>query len=197
MNETVEMTMESNEQQRKIHPHKFTLWVAMGSILMMFAGFTSAYIVKRNQANWQGFDLPAIFTYSTAIIIASSITIHLSLVNFRKRNMIAYRRLLFLSGLLGVIFVITQYKGFVLLQTGGIKMIGSGSNVAASFLGAIAGMHMLHVLGGVVAILIMLFKTLRKNTRSYNIVPVEIIASYWHFVDALWIYLFIFLNTVT
>lgn len=190
------MTMELNEQKKRIHPHKFTLWVAMGSIIMMFAGFTSAYIVKRNQANWQGFDLPVIFWYSTGIILVSSITIQLSLQSFRKRNMVAYRRLLLLSAILGVAFVITQWNGFVLLQTNGIKMIGSGSNVAASFLAAIAGMHMLHVLGGVIAIIIMLIRTLRRRTRSYDVVPVEIIASYWHFVDALWIYLFVFLSTV-
>ena len=70
-------TVISNERKR-IHPHKFMLWVAMGSIVMMFAGFTSAYIVRSNQANWLQFSLPVIFWYSTVVILLSSLTMHFS-----------------------------------------------------------------------------------------------------------------------
>ncbi|MDQ3552699.1 MAG: heme-copper oxidase subunit III, partial [Bacteroidota bacterium] len=63
------------QQQNKIHPHKFTLWVAIASILMMFAGLTSAYIVKSSQAGWEDVQTPKAFWYSTAAILISSITI--------------------------------------------------------------------------------------------------------------------------
>ena len=79
------------EQRKRIHPHKFTLWVGIASIVMMFAGLTSAYIVKRNQANWVTFDLPVMFWYSTAIIIISSLTLYMSHQAFKQREMAKYR----------------------------------------------------------------------------------------------------------
>ncbi|HSC54777.1 MAG TPA: cytochrome c oxidase subunit 3 [Phnomibacter sp.] len=189
------MTMAS--QNKKIHPHKFTLWVALGSIVMMFAGLTSAYIVKRNQANWQGFELPQIFTYSTVVIILSSITIYLALRSFKQRRLTAYRQLMIVTIVLGLAFIAMQWAGFRELHYKGIKLIGPGSNVSASFLAVIAGIHLLHVLGGVVALLVMVYKAFLDRTKSYNAVPVEIAAQYWHFVDFLWIYLFVFLMMVS
>lgn len=190
------MSLAMETQKKKIHPYKFTLWVAMGSIIMMFAGLTSAYIVKRNQATWQGFDLPVIFSYSTAIIVASSLTIQLAVQNFKRRNMGTYRQLMIVTALLGVAFIWMQWEGFGALYDKGIKLVGPGSNVAASFLAVIACVHMAHVLGGMIAILVILAKALRAKIKSYDAVPVEVMATYWHFIGGLWIYLFIFLSTV-
>lgn len=188
--------MQFTDQKKRIHPYKFTLWVAMGSIIMMFAGFTSAYIVKRNQVNWQGFDLPVIFWYSTGVIFISSLTMQAALRNFRQRRFAIYRQLMIATAVLGIAFIIMQFMGFTILNNSGVKLIGQGSNVAGSFLAVIAGMHLLHVLGGIIAIIIMLARAMRKHTRSYNTVPVEVINTYWHFVDGLWIYLFVFLSMV-
>jgi cytochrome c oxidase subunit 3 len=188
--------MPVSDQKKRIHPYKFTLWVAMGSIIMMFAGFTSAYIVKRNQVNWQGFDLPIIFWYSTAVIVISSITMQVAVRNFKQRRLIAYRQLMTVTALLGTAFIIMQLLGFVDVNNKGVKLIGQGSNVAGSFLAVIAGMHILHVLGGIIAIMVVLVRAMRSHTRSYNAVPVEVLSTYWHFVDGLWIYLFAFLSMV-
>ena len=76
---------------KKIHPHKFTLWVAIGSIIMMFAGLTSAYIVKSNQAGWQAIEMPTVFWYSTATILASSLLMQMALRSFKQREMNQYR----------------------------------------------------------------------------------------------------------
>src|SRR4051812_20100160 len=100
------------EQRKRIHPNKFTLWVGIASIVMMFAGFTSAYIVKRNQANWVTFDLPVTFWYSTAVIIISSITLYLSRKAFKQREMSRYRGLVVTTLLLGIVFVALQGLGF-------------------------------------------------------------------------------------
>jgi len=186
--------MDTNSQRARIHPYKFTLWVAMGSIVMMFAGFTSALIVKRNQANWQGYELPMIFWYSTVVIVLSSVTVQLALRNFKQRNRAAYRQFMVVTAVLGAAFMAMQWAGFGQLTAGGIKLIGQGSNVSGSFLAVIAGMHILHVLGGVVTILVMLRP--RSTTRNYCAVPAEVLTTYWHFVGALWIYLFVFLNWV-
>lgn len=101
-----------NRERKKIHPHKFTLWVGLGSIAMMFAGLTSAYIVKRSQANWVTFELPVAFWVSTVFMLLSSLTMVLALRHFRERLMQRYRMLMTLTLVLGVLFVIFQYVGF-------------------------------------------------------------------------------------
>ena len=186
------MSQVISEQKRKIHPHKFTLWVAIGSILMMFAGLTSAYIVKRSQANWLMIEIPMMFWYSTATILASSVTVQLALKSLKKREMINYRRLLAVTAVLGVLFIVLQIVGFGQFAAQDIRLVGAGSNASYSFLLAISGLHGIHVLGGVVALVVIAIRALNSSTRSYSSVPLEIAATYWHFVDALWIYLFIF-----
>jgi len=181
-----------SEQKRKIHPHKFTLWVAIGSILMMFAGLTSAYIVKRSQASWLMIEIPMMFWYSTATILASSVTVQLALKALKKREMINYKRLLVVTAVLGVLFIVLQIVGFRQFAAQDIRLVGAGSNASYSFLLAISGLHGIHVLGGVVALVVIAIRALNSSTRNYSSVPLEIAATYWHFVDALWIYLFIF-----
>ena len=178
------------EKKNRIHPHKFTLWIGLASIIMMFAGFTSAYIVKRNQINWVTFNLPIMFWYSTAIIIASSITLWLAQKAFIDRQMPKYRSLVVATLVLGVLFIIMQIIGFSQLWASGITL---QKNVSFSFLYVIVGLHGLHVIGGIIALMILFTKAFSTKTRSYNLVPVEVMSTYWHFVDFLWIYLLIFL----
>ena len=184
------METEAIQPKNKIHPHKFTLWVGIGSIVMMFAGLTSAYIVKRNQAGWHTFELPIAFWYSTVVILLSSLTIHLSLKAFKERFMLKYRKLMLTTLLLGVIFVATQFIGFKEFWNTGMTL---QANVAFSFLYVIVGLHGLHVMGGILGLIIMLLKSFSTKKRNYSIVSVELMLTYWHFVDILWIYLLFFL----
>ncbi len=185
-----------SDQRKRIHPHKFTMWIALGSIVMMFAGLTSAYVVKRNQTNWLEFDLPVVFWYSTFVILASSATIHLAGKAFKAREMARYRSLMTVTMVLGLLFIALQWVGFAYVGQAGIKLIGVNSNPAASFLAVLTGVHMAHVLGGVVALVVLFFRAYAARQKSYSSVPVEIVSTYWHFVDALWIYLFIFFHVV-
>jgi cytochrome c oxidase subunit 3 len=178
-----------NEQRKKIHPHKFTLWVALGSIIMMFAGLTSAYVVKRDQPGWTTFSIPRAFWYSTAAILISSLTIQMALKAFKDREMLRYRNLLTATTVLGIAFVLLQWLGFRQIWQTGITLRGSGGG---QFLYVIAGLHAVHVLGGIVALLVMLAKAFVSKVRSYDSIPVELMSTYWHFVDLLWIYLLIF-----
>ena len=180
-----------------MHPYKFTLLLAMGSIVMMFAGFTSAYVVKSNQANWLEFKLPPVFWYSTIVILASSLTIYLAEKAHKARKMANYRALVTITAILGLGFVALQWMGFMYLEANGVKIIGSGSNVSASFLGVITGVHMVHVLGGVVVLLVLFFKAFFGQKKTYSSLSIEMAGIYWHFVDVLWIYLFIFFNYVS
>lgn len=181
--------MGNGGQRKKIHPYKFTLWVGIGSIIMMFAGFTSAYIVKREQPGWIGFSMPVLFWYSTAAILLSSITMQVAVRAFKSREMGRYRNMLLITTALGVLFIALQVAGYYQLNHMGVRVEGSGSGV---FFIIIFGLHALHVAGGIVALAVMVFRALSSTRRSYNVVPVEVTATYWHFVDLLWVYLFVF-----
>lgn len=183
------MVMIDNSRNR-IHPHKFTLWVGIGSILMMFAGLTSAYIVKRNMANWLSFDLPVAFWYSTAVIAASSFTLWMAVKAFKERVLAKYRALMLATLLLGALFIVTQVIGFKELWDKGITL---QANVSYSFLYVIVGLHALHVLGGIITMIVMSLQAFNNKKRNYSNVPVELISTYWHFVGILWIYLLVFL----
>ena len=178
------------EKGKRIHPHKFTLWVAIGSILMMFAGLTSAYIVKSNQASWQGIKMPQIFWFSTGVILLSSLTIQMALRSFKQREMARYRSLITLTAVLGVAFIALQLTGFMQLWNSGTQFKGVVG--AGQFLYVIFGLHALHVLGGIIALIVMVAKAFFSNTKTYISTGIEVAATYWHFVDALWIYLMVF-----
>ncbi|MEX0636488.1 MAG: cytochrome c oxidase subunit 3 [Ferruginibacter sp.] len=184
------MSTVATATKNKIHPHKFTLWVAIGSILMMFAGLTSAYVVKRNQANWTSFEIPVMFWYSTAAMVLSSAILYLAGKAFKERNMARYRSMMLVTLVLGVVFILLQVLGFTQLWNSGLTL---QKNVAYSFLYVIVGIHAAHVIGGVVTLLVMALKAFGSKKRNYSTVPVELISTYWHFVDVLWIYLLIFL----
>jgi len=189
MIQSIEAKETVNEQRKKIHPHKFTLWVALGSIIMMFAGLTSAYVVKRDQPGWTTFSIPKAFWYSTAVILTSSLTIQMALKAFKEREMQRYRNLLTTTAILGILFVVLQWTGFRQIWNTGITFKGSGGG---QFLYIIAGLHAVHVLGGILALIVMFIKAFASKVRSYNSVPVELMSTYWHFVDLLWIYLLVF-----
>jgi len=181
------------QEKNRIHPLKFVMWAGCASIVMMFAGLSSAYIVKRNQSNWLTFDIPVIFYYSTAVILISSLTIMMSRRAFIKREMRVYKRWLFATTILGIAFVVMQYTGFKELWASGITLT---RNVSFSFLYVIVGVHALHVLGGVIALIVMYLKSFSKRRKNYNVINIDLMNIYWHFVDLLWVYLLLFLIVV-
>ncbi|MCD6062811.1 MAG: alternative cytochrome c oxidase CoxO [Flavipsychrobacter sp.] len=179
----------SEVQRKKIHPQKFALWIAIASIIMMFAGLTSAYIVRQAQGNWRTYSLPVTFWISTGVILLSSGTMALAVNAFKKRYMPRYRMLIIATLILGSLFTALQYIGFQQLYTSNIRVDG---NPSESFLFIIAGLHLLHIMGGIFALLFVFFRAFRTRVKVYNATGLEIVATYWHFVDVLWIYLFMF-----
>jgi cytochrome c oxidase subunit III len=191
-------------QRKKIHPQKFAMWVAIGSLAMMFAGFTSGYMVRKGQDNWRYFHMPTIFWVSTVCILLSSLTIHLGIKAFKQRQISKYRMLMITTLVLGLLFGVFQAFGFYQLYhqpqvvnvSGAIgqemKTVRVDGNPSESFLFIITGAHLLHIVGGIFALMIVLFKAYRKRVKEYNSTGLEIVATYWHFVDVLWIYLFVF-----
>jgi len=187
---------------RRVHPHKFALWLAMGSIAMMFAGLTSAYIVRQSQGNWRMFHLPIVFWISTAVILISSVTVHLGVRAFKQRQMLRYRALITTTLALGLLFGILQSVGFwqlyhvpqetILEGQKLVETIRVSGNPSESFLFIITGLHLAHILGGIIALLLVFLMAYRRRVKVYNATGLEIVAAYWHFVDVLWLYLFIF-----
>lgn len=177
--------------KKKIHPQMFALYVAMASISMMFAGLTSAYIVRKAQPNWRVYELPMIFWLSTLVIVLSSVTIALALKAHKNRELVKARRLVVATLILGSLFGYFQYLGFYELYhlPNPVRIEG---NPSESFLFIIWGLHLLHIAGGLVALLIVLLRSYRKKVKEYSSNGLAIAANYWHFVDFLWIYLFLF-----
>lgn len=189
------MDIVSTQQKKKMHPHKFTLWVAIGSIVMMFAGLTSAFIVKSNKDGWTTAVMPKVFWASTAVILISSLTLQMALRSFRQREMSRYRLLIGTTLLLGVAFIVLQWTGFQQLwNEQHITFKGGG---AGQFLYVIFGLHGIHVAAGIIALIVMFIKAFAGRIKLYSSVPVEVMATYWHFVDLLWIYLMVFFLIVS
>lgn len=181
--------------RNRIHPQLFGLYIAFGSIMMMFGALTSAYIVKHAQGDWLEYSMPIQFYYSTAILLLSSVTLHLSYRNFIKQKEKPYKFLLLISFVLGIAFVALQYQGWVALFNVGVDF---KANVSGSFLYLITGLHAMHILGGVAAITVAIisayslpFVVTEKRKTGFKLV-----LHYWHFVDLLWIYLLGFLLLV-
>ena len=169
------------------------LWTGIVSIVMLFAGLTSAYVVRADNGNWDVFSLPDIAIISTAIIITSSFTLIIAQRAIKKGNYRLTALGLFLTLGLGVAFFFTQLEGWRELTAQHIYFIGKGSNAAGSFLYLIALVHLLHMVGGLIALMVSLTKTLLKRYSPSDFLGIELTAIYWHFLDVLWVYLFLFL----
>ena len=190
------MSTDLQMEKKKLHPYQFYLWGGLGSIVMMFAGLTSAYIVKKSQANWLEFELPNVFIISTVVILLSSFTIQMAVKKQKEQNLNQYKGFLSVTAILGVLFIILQILGFRILEGNSIALYGATSNSAASFLFVITGLHILHVLGGVIALIWINFKAFSAKNNQNSDMPVKLVSNYWHFVDILWVYIFVFLYWV-
>lgn len=178
-------------KRNNIHPLKLTLWVGIASIIMMFAAFTSAFVVRRSAGNWYEFKLPDIFFLNTVVLLISSVTLHYSFKAFTGGNEKRYKGLLLTTFVLGFVFVLLQYKGWEAMDAIGATFT---ANPSSSFIWLISGVHAAHVLGGIAALTVALVFAYQL---PYKVTPrrklrFELVIQYWHFVDILWLYLIIF-----
>ena len=168
------------------------LWVSMISMVMFFAGLTSAYVISMRRDDWVTFELPDAFYISTVLIILSSITISISqrLIKKEKRELsIAF---LLITFALGIAFVWQQYAGFEDLRSAGLFFTGPTSTVSTSFIIGITLMHALHVFAGIIVLLVVICNHFNHKYTSDDLLGFELGAIFWHFIDVLWIYLFFF-----
>jgi cytochrome c oxidase subunit 3 len=177
--------------KNRFNPKKFGLWIALGSISMMFFALTSAYMVRQAAGNWLEFSLPDIFVTSTVILVVSSFILEGSLWAYKKEKPGIYRGLLIFTFVLGLAFLLSQVTGWNQLELMGVELTG---NPAGSFVYVISGLHAAHILGGLAALTVALIHAFglpyyySEGRRS----RFTLIIQYWHFMGILWIYLFLF-----
>jgi cytochrome c oxidase subunit 3 len=169
---------------------RILLWIAIVSMIMLFAGLTSAYIVRQAEGNWVHFELPRIFFVSTALLLASSFSMHFGLASVRAGRQGGLVTGLIVTLGLGLAFAFSQFLGWTRLVERGIFLVG---NPSGSFLYVLTGLHLAHLAGGILYLLYAITGSLRHRYTADSHLQVRLCATYWHFLDILWIYLFIFL----
>ena len=189
------MTMTAQEhKERNARSSKLLLLFAMGSMTMMFAGIVSAFVVSKSREDWmKDFHLPTAFYFSTIAILLCSVTFPLAKKAIQKDNRKLTTNFLLLTLALGISFVFFQLKGFGQLTDSGYFFTGPESNIATTFLYVIATVHLLHLAGGLICLLIIIYNHFKQKYNSSQTLGIELGAIYWHFLDFLWICLFLFL----
>ena len=172
------------------------LWISMISMVMFFAGLTSAYVISMKRDDWVSFDLPQAFYTSTFLIVASSITLLLSQRFLKKDKRQISLLMLVLTLVLGIGFIWQQYVGFNQLKSIGLFFTGPESTVSTSFIIGITFIHVLHLLAGVIVLLVVIYNHFKYKYKSDDMLGFELGAIFWHFVDILWIYLFFFFSFI-
>ena len=188
----MKQTLDQEYNQAKRKSAKPMLWVSMVSMTMMFAGLTSAYVVSRKRSDWVSFDLPNAFYISTLLIVLSSITFMLAKYFIKQNNRQATSAFLLSTLFLGIGFVFFQLEGFKGLLNSGLFFAGEQSTVKSSFIYGITIAHLAHVAAGIIVLLVVIFNHFNKKYSSSDTLGLELGAIFWHFVDILWIYLFLF-----
>lgn len=183
----------SEEKLRHEKGRTFLLWLGVAGMSMAFAGLTSAYVVRRGAGNWLEFELPSMFYFSTALILLSSVTMNWALSSVKQGNIKNSRLALLLTLILGVCFVFTQFWGWDELTDQNIFFTGTSSNAAGSFLFVLSGLHLAHLAAGLIALVVVNIKNSQQKYSPANYIGVKLCAIFWHFLDGLWVYLFLFL----
>ena len=187
------MTAEE-QKSRTARSYKLILLLAMVSMTMMFAGLTSAFVVSKSRADWlKDFQLPTAFYYSTIVIIGCSVTFYLAKKAIQKNNQMQTTALLLATLALGLLFVFLQFAGFAQIVENGHYFTGSGSSITTTFLYVVTVVHLIHLAGGVISLLIIIYNHFKQKYNSSQTLGIELGAMYWHFLDLLWVYLFLFL----
>ena len=185
------ISQNTNGSEPMIPTQKILLWIALAGIIMFFAALMSGYIVRQAEGNWLVFEIPSMFYVSTVIILLSSLTMELSKSAIRKDdNKKSYQYLTYTLAL-GLVFVICQFVGWNQLVANNIHF--SGGNPSESFFYAMSGLHLGHLAFGVISMLVTTYKAKKNRYSSKNYLGISLCAIYWHFLDFLWLILFVFL----
>lgn len=186
------LTMENIQDTFDPKPRKFIVWLFVVSSTIMFGGFTSYYLVfSASKGKGHGLVLPDAFIYSSLVIIASSITLFLASKALRKLKFGMQRNLLLITVILAIAFGVMQFSAWGSMVNTGATLVGN--NAAISFIYVVSFIHLLHIIAGVFLIISALVGSYRNIPLAKSQYRMEIASIFWHFIDILWIYLYVFL----
>ncbi len=192
---TVAMENINYKDELRRKTSKPLLWIGIVSIVMFFGGLTSAVIVSQGGGGFINIALPKAFLISTIVIVLSSVVYHIGLKATKKGNQSLAKATILGALILGLAFVFTQYLGWQNLVDRGYYL--SGTSQASSYLYLLTILHVLHLVGGIISLIIVLVKTFKQRYTPAKNLGVQVSITYWHFLGGLWIYLYVFLMYIT
>ena len=172
------------------------IWIGIASIVMLFAALTSAVIVSKSSREWMTFELPSSFMISTVVIMLSSLTYWWAYKGAKADKNNQLKNGVWATLILGLTFAALQINGWNHMVDQGIFFAGASSTISGSYIYAISGLHLAHLIGGLVSLGIVYFKASRKRYSANNLLGLQASTTYWHFLDVLWVYLYLFLNFI-
>ncbi len=186
---------QGTQNEKNARAKKMMLWFGILSLLMAFAGWTSAYIVSSTMRDdWsKDIQLPSAFYVSAVLIVLSSITYILGKRAMKINKSKECSTWLWATLFLGIAFVIFQFNGFSQMVSQGYYFTGPTSNIKVSYIFLIAAVHVVHVFAGIISLLVVLFNQIRGRYSASNMLGISLGATFWHFLDLLWIYLLLFM----
>ncbi|MDW5287333.1 heme-copper oxidase subunit III [Formosa sp. PL04] len=185
---------EGTIEEKTNRAKKVMLWFGIISLIMSFAGWTSAFIVSSQRPDWlTDFQLPQAFLISTILILLSSVSFYFAKQALKNGSRQATTLLLFVTLGLGIAFIFNQFVGFKEIIEQGYNFTGPTSNITMSYVYVIAVMHILHVIVGLICLIVVIYNHFKQKYSPTNMLGFELAATFWHFVDFLWVYLFLFL----
>jgi cytochrome c oxidase subunit 3 len=188
---------QGTEKEKSLRAKRMMLWFAIISLIMSFAAWTSAFIVSSSRTDWlKDFQLPNSFAISTAIILVSSLSFVLAKKALKKDNRAMTTIWLLSTLVLGVAFIYNQFSGFQQIIDLGYNFTGPTSNVTMSYIYLIAVVHILHVVVGIICLLVVIYNHFKQKYNKSKMLGFELAGTFWHFIDILWVYLFLFLYFV-
>ena len=185
--------IQQEKDRLNLAPKKFVMWLFVFASFMVFAALTSGFIVYAGgKGHGLNIILPDIFKYNTAVIVASSVTLFLASRAAKRLQFEKQRLFLWLTMLLGILFFVLQIYGWqILTYKMGVYFVDP--NASRSFVYVLTGVHLLHIIVGLLFLLGALIGSYRNKPQVINLYRMEISSIFWHFLDIIWIYLYVFL----
>ena len=190
MENTAVIFSNRNFKLKSVNAKKFALWLFIVSICMLFAGLTSAYIVKKSDGRWLQFDMPDMFLYSTVVLVLSSVAMHWTYLKAKDNSLKAVKIGITATAAIAIAFFYMQYLSWIKLVAQDVFLVG---NPSGSFVYIFSGLHLAHLIGGLVFLLVVFLDTMNYKVHSKSMLAIEMCTTYWHFLGGLWIYLYLFL----
>lgn len=189
---TGEIDIKPQGQVRSMHPQKFAMWLFLVSVTMLFISYSSAFIVQKAAKGLFISELPSLFTGTTIVILISSITMQMAYVAAKRNQLVGVKVSLLLTFILAAIFTVGQFMAWGQMVDMGMHFVNP--NPLESLIYVMSGLHIAHLAGAIIFLIVVLGKTFQYKVHSKSLVRIEMCATFWHFLGGLWLYLYLFLT---